>query len=255
MNKIVTNKSNELIRKRKKAIRRRRAILFLIFFFGIMVLLTLKTSYFLVKKIVVENNKIVPAEEIVNSSGINETSNILYLNIKDTKERILTNAYIQQVNIKRQLPSTLILNVTEREAKYYIQEETVFYILDKNLNILEKRTDSGLNLIEIKGSKLSQKEVGKIAIDNNRTVFFTSSFIDLMNTAVKPLNINSIDITDTLKIQLHMGNMVIKIGDEEQLKEKLNKVMNILEINPSYAQGKGYIDVSFNGNPVISIEK
>jgi len=220
-----------------------------------MILLTLKTNYFLVKKIVVENNKIVSADDIVNSSGINEKSNILYLDIKDTKEKILNNAYIQQVNIKRQLPSTLILNVTEREAKYFIQEDNIFYILDKNLNILEKRTDSGLNLIEIKGSNLSQKEVGEIAIDNKRIALFTSSFIDLMNTANKPLNINAVDVTDTLKIQLYMGNMVIKMGDEEQIKEKLNKVMNILEIDPAYAQGKGYIDVSFNGNPVISIEK
>ncbi len=203
----------------------------------------------------VENNKIVSADDIVNSSGINEKSNILYLDIKDTKEKILNNAYIQQVNIKRQLPSTLILNVTEREAKYFIQEDNIFYILDKNLNILEKRTDSGLNLIEIKGSNLSQKEVGEIAIDNKRIALFTSSFIDLMNTANKPLNINAVDVTDTLKIQLYMGNMVIKMGDEEQIKEKLNKVMNILEIDPAYAQGKGYIDVSFNGNPVISIEK
>lgn len=255
MNKIVTNKSNELIRKRKKAILRRRLILFLIFIIAIMILLTLKTDYFLVKKIVVENNKIVSAEDIVESSGLSETSNILYINTKETKESIQNNAYIEKVNIKRQLPSTLIINVIEREAKYFISEDNNFYILDKNLNILEKRTDSGLNLIELKGIKLSEKEAGKIAIDNDRMVFFTSNFIDLMNTAIKPLNVNVIDLTDTLNIKIHMANMIIKVGDEEELKQKINKVINILEMNPSYAQSKGYIDVSFSGNPVIYIQK
>ncbi|WP_040211924.1 cell division protein FtsQ/DivIB [Clostridium polynesiense] len=254
MNKTTFNKNNELIRKRKKAKIRRRIFLFLIFFIGIAVLLSLKTDYFYIKKIVIDNNKSVTAEDIVERSGLTENSNILYINTKNIKNSVATNPYIESVEIKRQLPNTVLINVKEREPKYFINYENNFYILDKSLNILEVRQDSGLNLIEIKGVQTAEKKPGEKAVNSERIIYFTKAFTDLMNKCEKELNISSIDLTDTLNIQLTMKNMTFKIGDEEEIEKKINKIINILDINPSYRDAKGYIDVSFNGNPVIYIE-
>ena len=71
-----------------------------------------------------------------------------------------------------------------------------------------------------------------------------------MDSLSEPISINRIDFTDTLNIQLEINKLIIKLGDEENLEDKLNKVINILIEEADYVNLEGYIDVSFDGNPV-----
>ncbi len=249
-----SKKQNELIRKRKKARNRKRFALFLVFLIGILILLSLKTDYFYIKKIIVENNKIVSGEEIVAKSGITEQSNILYINTKQIKKDILESSYIQEVSVERKLPNTLVISVIEREAKYHLNFNEKIFIFDKDLNILEIRGDNPLGLPEIKGLNLDNKGPGDKGSDSERIRAFVAKYTELMTRTDTPLPISQIDLTDTLNIKLIVNAMTIKIGDEDGLERKLNNAINIFNSDERYLTSSGYIDVSFNGNPVIYLE-
>lgn len=48
--------------------------------------------------------------------------------------------------------------------------------------------------------------------------------------------------------------MHIKLGSNEDLPKKLNRAINIISAE-NLSASTGYVDVSFNGNPVFSVEK
>lgn len=61
---------------------------------------------------------------------------------------------------------------------------------------------------------------------------------------------------DLNNIQFYYKNILIKLGNSDELNNKLNKAFNIiLQKEEVKSAKKGYVDVSFNGNPVVFIEK
>ena len=63
-----------------------------------------------------------------------------------------------------------------------------------------------------------------------------------------------VDVSNVLDIKVYSGKMCIKFGTTEDLKNKFNKAINIIS-QPEYKDAKGYVDVSFKGNPVVFIEE
>ncbi len=242
--------TNELIRKRKKKRNRKRILWLFVFITGIFILFSLKTNYFYANKVIVEGNKYVEAKEVVRLSGITEITNVLYMNVRDIKENILSNSYINTVKLKRKLPNTIIIEIEERSPRYIVNNNDKIYILDSNLFILEVREDNPLGLPELIGLDTVGKNLGDKATDSSRMIYFIENYTRLMDSLSEPIPISRIDLRDTLNIQLEINKLIIKLGNEKDLEDKLNKVINILKEESDYINLEGYIDVSFNGNPV-----
>ena len=245
-----SSSNNELIRKRKKKRNRKRILWLFIFLTGIFVLFSLKTDYFYANKVIVEGNKYVEANKIVELSGITANTNILYMNVRNIKDSILTNSYLSNVKLKRKLPNTIVIDIDERTPRYVINNNESIYILDRELFILEIRADNPLGLPELAGLDTTGLDLGDKATDSVRIKYFVENYTRLMDSLSEPISINRIDFTDTLNIQLEINKLIIKLGDEENLEDKLNKVINILIEEADYVNLEGYIDVSFDGNPV-----
>ena len=64
----------------------------------------------------------------------------------------------------------------------------------------------------------------------------------------------SIDLTNTKDLKIHYGDIYVILGTVYGLEDKLNKAINILQ-SDGVKSSKGYIDVSFNGIPVVSIQR
>ena len=250
MSRNKNNSDNELIRKRKKKRNRKRILWLFIFLTGIFVLFSLKTDYFYAKKVIVEGNKYVEANKIVELSGITANTNILYMNVRNIKDSLLTNSYLRNVKLKRKLPNTIVIEIDERTPRYAINNNANIYILDQELFILEIRADNPLGLPELVGLDITGMDLGDKATDSGRIKYFIENYTRLMDSLSEPISINRIDFTDTLNIQLEINKLIIKLGDEENLEDKLNKVINILKEESDYINIEGYIDVSFDGNPV-----
>lgn len=237
--------------KRKKKIK--KAIIFFSIVCSLFILIIFRAPFFNIKNIVIENNKIVSNELIEKNINV-IGQNIFMVNKRQITESILNNSYIESVKIHIKLPDSLVINVSERNAQFFINKDKEYFILNKELILLEKRDSiDGLNLVEIRGVEPNTMDLGKKIVDDTRIISLVNNLSTLLRDNSSGIKLDYFDISKPVSIIGYYGEVRIILGNEENLKEKLNKVFQILN-DREIAIKKGYIDVSFKGNPVIKIE-
>jgi cell division protein FtsQ len=247
---------NELIvRRRKKKLYKRSCILFLLLF-SILVTLCLKLKYFNISNIVVSGNKNITSNDIIKLSGINMGNNVFYINSHKSKEGVLSNPYILDVEISRKLPSTINISVTERKAVFYGIKNEKFLVFGGDGIVLEERSSvEGMKLVKLDGFDYNKSSLGNVLrCDDKRKVNILGKLTSILFSSSNNLGIDYIDINDLVNIKAYCGNMCFKLGSGDSLDKKINTAINILNGN-NLKDAKGYIDVSFNGNPVFYVDK
>ncbi len=247
---------NKLILKRRKRRKIKKIFMLFILLMSIFITLCLKHPYFNVKTMVVTGNRNISSKEIIELSNIYKGNNIFYINIKNGENNILSNPYIATVQIKRKLPAVVQINVKEREALFYNAKDNKYFIVDKNGVLLQKRDDvKGMKLVKLDGFDYDKSEVGKILKNDDKSKIDTVTDLgDVILNNKNAVGITSIDLNSTIDIKVYFGNMCVKLGRNDNLDKKINKALNILD-SKELKGAKGYIDVSFDGNPVFFIEK
>ncbi|MDS1004803.1 FtsQ-type POTRA domain-containing protein [Clostridium sporogenes] len=243
------------IKKRRKRIKR-IAILF-IFLISILVTLCLKIPYFNIESIEVQGNVNIPKEEIKDISTIKIGNNIFYANKKHAIENISLNPYIEEVKIKKKLPNKLQIYIKEREALFYNKVDKDFFIISKNGCLLEKRKDiKNMKLINVQGFEFNQSKIGKpLKAKDERTVKILNDFGVLLKNNTSDIVFTELDLRNLLDIRIYSKGISVKIGTSDQMEKKLNTAINILKRDELKKAKKGYVDVSYVGNPVFYIEK
>jgi len=253
--KLIKNKEKIIkIRKRKRAIR--RIVFFSIIIISIFIVLLLKLPYFNINKISVIGNNNITSKEIIELSDICIGNNIFYVNSKKSEKNLLKNPYILSAKVEKKLPNKIVLNITERKAKLYVLNEGYYYIVDENSIVLEKKKNiDNQNLKRLLGANTDEIIVGKVlSFDDQNKIEIIKTLTNIINSSTIAKNIRMIDVSDIYDIKAYMGNLCIKLGDGEKLDEKFNRAFAI--INKQDLEGQtGYINVSYDGNPVFFIKK
>ena len=148
-------------RKREKWFRIIKTILKLLFIFAIIIGISLflfVSPVFNIKNIEVNGNNKINVEEIKSLSKLTLEENIFKFSAKQVKAGVKENAYIDTVEVKRKIPNTVQLNVTERKAKYQLEFGNAFAYLDGNGNILEISSENNQMPI-IRGYETLQENI------------------------------------------------------------------------------------------------
>ena len=248
--------SNKLIIKRKKKILIKKGILFLAILISVLCTLCLKLPYFNINEILVINNKIVSTDSVINLTGIIKSSNIFYINTRNIKNSIHNNPYILNIKIKRYLPNKVVLDVKERSAIFYFVQDGKYIILDDDAIILEVRDNvDKMDLVKLEGIVPGIIKPGEVLTqDENRKIEILTEISKLIIRNSSDVKFSIVNITKPSEISIYCSEMLIKIGSSFDMENKLNKALNILS-KKEFNGKKGYIDVSFEGNPVVYIEK
>lgn len=254
--KAETKDSSDFIKKKKRKKQFKKATIIIILFTITAVILLLKLPYFNVSKILVTNNINLSNESIINISGIENGNNIFYINGNAVKNLLLKNPYIEKVSIKRILPSTINIEVNERKIMYYYKDNGNYLVIANDGTLIEKREQiSKMKLVELSGFEFAASKVGeKLSSDEPRKFDAINQIGEIILNNKTEHVITKVDVSDVLNIKIYFENICAKIGTIENVKEKLNMAINILSQN-NFKAMKGYIDVSFNGNPVFFIQK
>lgn len=247
---------NKLILKRRKKMKVKKYIAIFVILISVSVTLCLKLSYFDIKEIEVVNNRNIKAEDIKKLSQINLNDNIFYLNLKKSKDNILSNSYITNVNITRKLPSKINIEIEERKAVFYVLQDDKYLVIDKNGIVLEEKDNiNGMKLLKLQGFNNKNYELGKVlnASDERKIKIINqiTELVEGLKTGVPEPSM--VDISDITDIKLYYKEMVVKVGTENELKVKINRAINVL-VGNNLTNSKGYIDVSFKGSPVFSVQ-
>ena len=133
--------SSERVIKQHMRRVRLRTIVAVIAIVILMVIFALKAPAFNVTKYEVNGNHYYTNDEIVNMGGGDTGVNIFTgVDCGDIRDRLLRDPYMARVSVRRKLPSTISINITERVQTAGIVYGESFVVIDDEGIVLRKTT-------------------------------------------------------------------------------------------------------------------
>lgn len=244
-NKHIT-KEEEIKRVNRKKVFISLFVLLIIVIAGIIYFLT--TPMFNITNIEVTGNEKNSVDTYVSLTKIElNSTNIFEITKNKITKNIKENPYVESVQIKRKLPSTLEITVTERKVSYQAEYNDNYIYLDKQgyvLELNEKKKDT----IIIEGLETTKGAITEGQRLNNEDLFKLDTVLKLVNCCKYNSiqnEITSINVSDTnnYAIKFDNGEKTAYIGNNTKLNEKVLSLKQVLE---KEAGNKGEIFVDEN---------
>ena len=221
--------------KREKRFRILKIILKILLLFAIIIgilLFLFISPVFNIKIINVQGNSKINTAEVESLSKINMNENIFRFSSRKIEENVKENAYIDTVEVKRKIPDTVEIIVTERETKYQLEYGNAFVYIDGNGNILEISNENA-NLPIIRGYSTVQEniQVGNKLVDEDCNKLLTvEKFLRAAKSNEIYDIITYIDISNDsdYKVELPSKGKVAYLGDETNINDKILTLKEIL---------------------------
>jgi cell division protein FtsQ len=243
------NNTNQFIRKKKKKKVIKRLILALFVFTIGIIIFIYKSPLFNLKKINLTGLVTLTNESLQEKLKYNIGQNIFTIDYNEIEKELKENPYVKEIKITKKGINSLNINIKENKIAYYFESEgNLKAINNEGIIVEELESLEGRNLIMLTGADLTEKTVGDKVTDNPNLKNVLEKFYQIIELMPQEYVFSKIDIKDINNIVCYIGNVEIIIGDITNLADKMNLALNAIE------QGvisKGYIDMSFNGPPVI----
>lgn len=234
--------------------------LFGLIFFILSVLalyLFVQSTYFAVKEIVVEGARTLKAQEVKRLSGIRLGSNIFVLNEAEVVSRLLLHPMISSVEVSRKLPSTVQVTITERQPLALLPDKVGFVVIDSQGRYLTRVGSLvELNLPVITGITLPAEVIPGEAIGNPVLEQFLTLLPQFSPTLIQEISEISLSREECLCIYT-LSKVEIRAGRLEHLAGHLSTLEQIVnqELKRLNQQQVEYVDMSFNGPPVVKFKQ
>ena len=200
------------------------------------------------------------ADEIAEASGINLDDNLLSLSKASVAARIYAALpYVNEVQIKKQLPGTVVITFSEFDVTYGIQDERGgWWLMSREGRILEAASEEAVRgHLTVTGMPIQVPEVGDAIkpaategadmseIANKQTVVL--QVIPALEKAPFVKQLDRVDVSTSYDLKLWWTGerYEIRLGTTERLEYKLQYLQTILE-NGSLDSRSGTIDLTFN---------
>jgi cell division protein FtsQ len=215
--------------------------------------LFIKSSYFTVGAVVVEGNKYVSVEDIHRIAEIPESINIFSLNTGTIKTRLLHDLRMDEIDVSRKFPGTIVIHVKERKPMAYIASNYGFLELDKQGVVLAVfKNIKQVNVPMITGIRLDNEYVGdKI---ENQVAKNIVNYLSLLDE-VSLNQLSEINLKSSEEIVVYtLNSLQIRLGHSQQLADKAkltNEMLRELEGKKIVVE---YIDLNY-ASPVIKFKQ
>ena len=190
-----------------------------------------------------ESHSYYTAEDIILASGINLDENLLSLRKATVASRIrIALPYIDEIQIKKKLPGTVIITVSEFNVTYGIRDsQDQWWLMSREGRILEQADDQEIKRhLTITGMTIVPPQPGDFlkpaaadGADLNELAAKRSSAVAVLQ-ALEPMSyvkqIDSVDLSTSYDILLRYGSQYeIRLGTTEELEYKLQYLGAVLE--------------------------
>lgn len=235
-------------RQEKKRSRRTVFYVFLFIFVSLIFLAVCAAVFLKIETVNINGNTRYSYEEIRELVNINEGENIYSFDAEENEEAILRSLpYIGSVEIKRDLPTTVEINIVEETPYFAAAIAGDTYLLSSSLKVLERVSEditASTDLTILKLNNVRRCIVGEyIEFVDTRTLdaiidlykCFKSNYIDD--------KILSVDVRSRFDIYLNYENRFsVYVGDMEDINVKIRFLVGI--IDELYDNSTGTIDIS-----------
>lgn len=213
------------------------------------VVFAMLSPIFNIEKIAVSGNSVVTAEELISLSGVETGENIFRINKKEIQKSIKQNGYVENVTIKRKLPSTIEISIEERQASFMIQYGSGYVYINNQGYILEinnaKKQIPILSGVEtpneqfVEANRLNETDLKKLG-----TVLKIMSVAQVNDIAEL---ITTIDISDDSDYKLYFDaeKKQAYLGDCSDLETRMLYLTAILK-NEAGKAGEIFVNMNLN---------
>lgn len=204
--------------------------------------------------------------DIMMASGISEKDNLITLNKNRIAARILDKfPYVETVQIEKQLPDTVVIQITELEVVYAVQDqENNWWLMSAGGKLVESCTEAvAKGHTKITGFQLTSPKAGQQAVAyevpqepdaEGNTVPVTVYARERLEAALAVLQnleregfvgtMASVDVSNLMDIRMWYGNRFeMLVGDAQNLPKKINALSQALDLKEDYETG--VLDASF----------
>lgn len=226
---------------RRRASRRQRLfhVIGRILFIGILLLAALLalTVFFRVDTITVEGVQKYRAEEIIAGMDVKQGDNLyLWNKVKVCDAMLEKFPYLQTVQIRRHLPNTLVVTVTECTASVAVASDNGFLLLSKEGKVLEQSaTDNGLPIVT--GMTVPEVPIGSIlSSESSELTDELLTILQTLDAAGMLSDLSFINLSDLHDIHIgYQKRFDIRVGTVDNLAYDLRFAKTVIDdrLSPS----------------------
>lgn len=212
--------------------------------------------FFKIETISVSGNARYTPTQVTQASGIAVGDNMFLLNKYDAGEKICAELpYVESVQIRRQIPTTLTIHITECVAPVALQQDGTCYLLGSSGKIVDEVSATKIAALpRLTGIKLQDPYVGKTAArslalvddENGATGELALSLLRGLSAKGMLADTQRIDLSDSKNVALrYLDRFTVTFPRDADVDYKLDylrAVVDRLEINE-----KGTIDMTEEG--------
>ncbi|MCK9217236.1 MAG: FtsQ-type POTRA domain-containing protein [Firmicutes bacterium] len=212
----------------------------------------LSSELFSLKSIYVTGNKTITKNDIINLSQLQYGKNLFKVNKKKIVKSIFKNPKIKAVRIKRILPSSVSIDIIEREAIAIIPYlGSYLNIDDEALIIAVTGLSKETNIPIIEGFEFNDFKIGEmIKIDNKEQLDITMDILIALKDIDLSESIDLINVEDINNVKLITKEGINIIICNNDLLYKMQMAKSIIE-DLLKNEKKGIIDMRHDGNPIF----
>lgn len=238
---------DELKSKQQKKTHR-RTVMYVILFLGatLLFLAVFFLLFFRISEIRIEGNEIYTDEQILSYLTVQTGDNLFSFRAEELANTLRKGLpFAGNIEVKRQLPSTLVIHVKERHEEFSMSVGDEVYLLSGDLLVLGRVGGSEI----LSGVASLQAGAVERCLVGEKVVFFDTRTSDNFEELYRCLSaynmmpdIVSIDMTSRFDIQINYANRFsVYLGDIDSMEMKIRFLVGVLEQLRSTDSGKIYL--------------
>ena len=212
----------------------------------------LNSELFETKNIEIVGNTVINDDEIIKKLDIKVDKNIFMYNTNKMINKLKDNPYIEDVKIKRTLPSGLKITIKEKEVYAILRDGKDYCYIDNQANFIEQIKD-------IEKDDIVKVDVAYIIEDNNikfKDKEEKDTLIKLLD-AIKECNlskkINEINFEKSDIINIYTNdNIQIKLNKDNNIKYNISRSSAIMADLQKKSNNKGIVDLTYQNYAIYT---
>ena len=203
----------------------------------------------MVKDVTLEGGSHTTTEDVERAAGLDEKDNLLFVKSAEVAEKVAALSWVKSVDVDRILPSTVRIRIVEREPAMVLTSEAGSWTLDGSGRILEFGGE-GRGLPVLAASELGDLTPGDTisSLSVRAAVRALGSMpVELREKVKAAFAPTSERISFTLE-----GGLLVRYGSADELRDKHEVVMALLERLKQEPTPATYIDVRVPSNPALA---
>lgn len=210
----------------------------------------LQSSFFGLERIVVTGTEQLEAQDVARLAAVPLGTNLWRIDEIQVARNIRAHPMIARVEVRRRLPGTLLLRVSERKAVALLAVDQGFVEVDASgVALRNVKEISGVILPVITGASLRQPPApGEVVVATNLEAAL--KVVSALPVYLLP-RIAEINVSLPQGIKLFTSEGVeVRFGGPEGADKKFQVVADVLAVRSNLTAG--YIDVSYPERPTIN---